>query len=376
MLSSPNITSLDEPGFAPADLWHFFKKYSALILLLSLCMGALAAASAVFQADRYESRVVIQPSVPKPSGLSSLLSQDDGDRNYIDAILQSRSLRLSTIKDLKLTSDNAFWDQTNSHEHELNETLARLDKTIYVDASENDNITIRCVSKHPELCQQLASYYFDYVKKRLDADNNSQEQELKEIVTQVSKELASTRSVLKSFMENRQFFIAVEKHGELSATELSELRKLSADARVKLNGLEERLDAPGNIADIMELNADRVGTLGEIESIDQAIADKEAELTGLPRDWEDYTTIVQDLQVKQSSLTAVAAEYELIRLRTQQDKTKYRVIDSPDLGPIKLRRQGALFTILGAVFGGFLGILVATIKDIRRSEGVRELGSA
>lgn len=353
----------------------FLRRWAVKIFLCSLVVGAVTTVILLLLPRKYKSHISvfvtgtdsIAAAARVQAQLASLFGLSSGGNEYVTAILESDSVRITVINSLGLMKNEDFW-WGDYKERTMEEALKVLDKHLELTAPQpplQGAITLTAETVSPDLSQEICNQFLALLNQRTARESKSRSKFLGEQLENSKRELEKAEVALQNFAQQENVVVPLEDLGKREFFADVELKTQKILGEIQLKDLQARLHAPGGLNVRMALQSEIVGLEAKLGQLDAALAEKDTELDALPSQAKKYANLLRDVKSREKIFEIYLEHYELARMYEVGDSETrpYRIIDKPYKADEPVKRGALLKIILALIVGAGLGLSVAIFVE-------------
>lgn len=358
------------------DLLIVLARHKRLAIGMPIVFGVIALIISLIMTPIFTSTAKILPPQQQSSGLAAaMLGQFGGlagvagglagiksPNDLYIGMLESRTIADALIKRFKL--------QERYESKTLDDARLALDDVVDISNGKKDGLIAIAVSdEDPKFAADLANAYVDELTKLTQTMAISEasqrrlffEQQLK----QAKDRLADAEVALRKTQEKTGL---LQPEGQVMAmiSGISQLRATIAAKEVQLKAM--RTFATDQNPELLRAQEELRGLQAQLIKLEKSQPASEGDLmtsTGkVPSAGVEYVRSLRDVKYYETLFEMLAKQYELARIDESKDSSTIQVLDKAIPAERKSKPKRAIITLVGAIAGGALGILLAFLKDV------------
>lgn len=330
------------------------------LLLIVVVLGGIASLLITrILPKQYRSTAVV--FVQQSSGMANALkgmsipfvSGNSSNTEYINAILESNSMRTAIINELDLSHNKTLFPKFHPT---IDDTLERLDKVMSITQNKSGAVTITVTTADPYLSAKIANKSVDLLGNYVVTASTKKVEFTRKKLGETVKELNEAQNDLRKFMETYQV-ISIDDQSKDLFLQVGTLDRKILTLKSDLARLTADLSNSCNLAELTQKEVQRRSLEASLQTMEQQKAEIKARLMKLPSLGPKYADIQRRLLGLGKTYELLAQQYQLARVAQQGENGDYQVLDR---AMPRLKKVGPKMGVNTAL-GMFISFLIASV---------------
>ena len=358
------------------DLLIVLARHKKLVIGMPIATGLIAMAISLVMTPIFTSTAkIMPPQQQQGSGLAAaMLGQLGGLAGAAGSIagLKSPSDLYVGMLGSRTVADNLIsrFKLKERYETEtMDETRLVLDKVSDIASGKKDGmISISVDDEDPQFAADLANAYVDELTKLTQtmavSDASMRRLFYEKQLKEAKEQLADAEVALRKTQEKTGM---IQPDGQVQAiiSGIAQLKANIAAKEVQLKAM--RTFATGQNPDLLRAQEELHGLQAQLAKMEKNQPGKEGDFmvpTGkLPEVGVEYVRRLRDVKYQETLFELLAKLFELAKIDEARDASVIQVLDKAVPAEKKTKPKRALITLIGAMAGGMLGVLLAFIRE-------------
>jgi uncharacterized protein involved in exopolysaccharide biosynthesis len=361
----PNATEAGD-NFTARGLVRHLGKQKFFLLALGV-VGLVAAAGFVSIRKLHYKSVASIFVLSESSGLPAILGdsplplssfKEATSKDYVYALVDSDWMRREILTRAEKARPGFFWAQSGlKAEHRTPEKALKLLKNwVEMKTGPKDPIFITARTSNSELSLLLAETCLEILSERLEADLRREEEFISGQLAKLNAHLSQAESALANYQGKVGLSAPPEHQAKEVFSNYARLSEELVEAQAGYLSLSERLDAPGDMSQSLQLLSEKAGVAARMTYIEDLMNQQRKDLKKFPSTSLEINRLERNLRIDEQRLLALTRNYEEARMKRERDLLPFRIIDRPYLNVTPDDLPTSLVLICGVLLGCLAGM--------------------
>lgn len=337
----------------------------------------------------YQARTSLYVFAASPSKLgqlpSSLLNLVGGggsgnEPEYLEKLLNSDSLTLTVVKNLKLDKIKEFTGgvkiKKKNFKFELDnpavqKLIASLKSKVDIKNDKRGGMEIAVESQDPKLAAEIANTYVEVLRSKMTSKAKKNVSFLQSQLQIVQKKLSDAEDALMKFQKENDVLV-IDKELESKVNQYLNLKSDELSITMALQSTQKLIEASGSLDELAKLEAQKISYQTKQYELQAALRNYDMDLKSYPEKSQKYAKLLREVRLQSMLFDLFSQQYETERISKLKEDIDFQVIDKayPPNRHIKpQKKQSVAIALMISFVGGIFVVLVLEYLKTSSIEG-------